>query len=209
MALFSALTMTRWKRNAKGQRFVTSNFALGIGATVTVVRSMLTGYSFCSLCGSPMTNITQVLPFVLLGIGLDDSFILVGAFYQIDDAVPFRKRLKETARIACASITVTTLTDCLAFAFAAISQIPGIRWFGFYAVVCVFIDFVYQITFFVALMALDNRRQQSERYDVSNPKNQTTRLFLQSRDLQPRISRRVSRWSRRKVQLSKPTQTCC
>ena len=165
MCLFTAFSMMRWKRNTKGQRFVSSNFLLGIGAAVTIVLSTATGYSICALCGYPITFITQTLPFILIGIGLDDAFILVGAYYETDTALSFRDRLMAMTRLAAPSITATTLTDCVASALGASSTVPAIRWFCFYAVVCIAVDYIYQITFFMALLVLDHDRSKSGRYD--------------------------------------------
>jgi Niemann-Pick C1 protein len=166
MALFTAFAMTRWSKNTKNQRFVTSNFALGLGATATVILSAMTGYGFCTLCGLKITYMTQVLPFVLFGIGVDDSFVIVGAYYETDPSLPFRARIREMAHLSAPSITATTATDMLAFALGASSTIPIIRWFAIYAVVCVFIDYVYQITFFVALFVIDHNRTKNGRYDL-------------------------------------------
>lgn len=165
MSLFTAICFCRWKKNAKGQRFVTSNFALGLGATITVAMSLLTGFSFCMICGFAITSSSQVLPFVLLGIGIDDAFVIVAQFRHSDPNLTLDDRLKETAKIACPSITVTSLTDCVAFSLAAFSDIPDVKYFAFFAAVTVMVDFIYQITFFMALLVLDHRRIENNRYD--------------------------------------------
>uniref|UniRef100_A0A7S2MTM1 SSD domain-containing protein n=1 Tax=Helicotheca tamesis TaxID=374047 RepID=A0A7S2MTM1_9STRA len=64
------------------------------------------------------------------------------------------------------SIFVTTLTTFLAFMLGSVTKIPAVRWFCFYAGPCVFIDFIYQITFFVAVLKLDQIRIRSGRYDI-------------------------------------------
>lgn len=168
MGIFTALAFGRIGRRDKGSRCVQSSSLLGFGATVTVLLSMLTGYGICSLAGYPITSLTQALPFVLVGIGLDDSFIIFGALQQLtkDKRENADLRIIAIALASGPSIAVTTLTDCMAFAVgAAFSSIPGIRWFCFYAVVCILIDFLYQITFFIALLELDLRRQDSNCYD--------------------------------------------
>lgn len=103
---------------------------------------------------------------MLLGIGLDDSYVLTGAMEQVVNyADPFvETTLKGIVDLAGPSITLTSLTDCLAFALGAVmSTIPAIRWFCYYAVLCIIFDFLYQITLFVALMALDDARIRNKR----------------------------------------------
>lgn len=43
---------------------------------------------------------------------------------------------------------------------------PAVRAFALYAGLALLIDFLFQITCFVSLLALDSRRQMSDRYDV-------------------------------------------
>lgn len=43
---------------------------------------------------------------------------------------------------------------------------PAVKVFSLYAAVAVFIDFLFQITWFVALMSLDAKRQENNRMDI-------------------------------------------
>jgi hypothetical protein len=56
------------------------------------------------------------------------------------------------------SITYTTLTDVAAFGLGCLGTIPAVRYFCAYAAVAVAFDFVYQVTFFLAVFAIDERR---------------------------------------------------
>jgi len=56
------------------------------------------------------------------------------------------------------SIFLTTFTTTLAFVLGCFSIIPSIRWLCIYASITIAIDFFYQITFFVAVIVLDERR---------------------------------------------------
>ena len=48
----------------------------------------------------------------------------------------------------------------------AMSNMPAVKVFSLYAAVAVLIDFLLQITCFVALMTLDAKRQQSNQMDL-------------------------------------------
>jgi len=61
------------------------------------------------------------------------------------------------------SITVTTITTTLAFLLGLMSTVPAIFWLCLYASLTIMIDFIYQITFFVAILVLDERRLQAQR----------------------------------------------
>ena len=43
---------------------------------------------------------------------------------------------------------------------------PAVRVFSLYAAVAVLFDFLLQVTVFVALLSLDSKRQENNRYDI-------------------------------------------
>ena len=166
MGLYAAVILTRCGKNAKQQVLVSSHGMLGLGATVTVMLSMATAYSLCALLGQPITGLSQALPFILIGIGMDDSFVIMGAFSQTAEHLNLTERLKLTGKVAGPSIFVTSLTDVCAFGLGAwFSTVPSIRIVGIFAITSISIDFIYQITFFIALLALDQRRLKADRRD--------------------------------------------
>lgn len=56
------------------------------------------------------------------------------------------------------SISLTTITTTMAFCLGCLSTIPVIQWMCVYAFTTIMIDFFYQITFFVAILVLDEKR---------------------------------------------------
>jgi predicted RND superfamily exporter protein len=88
-----------------------------------------------------------------------------GAYNQLsthDDAV---ERVKKTIDEIGISITVTSMTSALAFGLGCLSSIPGIYWLCLYAAPTIIFIFIYQLTFFVALITLDQRRIEQNRLD--------------------------------------------
>jgi len=146
--------------------WVNSRVALGFGAVCTILLSILTGYGLLFVIGVPFTNMTQVLPFVIFGIGLDDTFIITGAYWRTDRSKDVMDRIQETFEEVGFSILLTTATTTIAFGIGCSSSVPAVYWLCYYAFPTVAIDFLYQITFFVALMVLDERRVQEKRRDV-------------------------------------------
>jgi Niemann-Pick C1 protein len=64
------------------------------------------------------------------------------------------------------SIFMTTATTALAFGLGCWTTIPAVQWLCIYGLTTIVIDFVWQITFFVALMVLDERRIRNRRRDI-------------------------------------------
>merc|ERR1719436_2340676 len=92
-----------------------------------------------------------VLPFVILGIGVDDSFVIMNAFDRTDPMLPVPKRIATAISHAGISIMVTSLTDFVAFAISVSSALPALSSFCMYAAFSVFMLFLLQIFFFGAL----------------------------------------------------------
>lgn len=115
--------------------------------------------------GVPLTNLTGSLAFVVFGVGLDDTFIIMGHYSRTDPKKDPVDRICETMENIGLSIFVTTLTTMLAFGLGTMSAVPAIRWLCLYALPTIFIDFLYQITFFVALVVLDEMRIGNNRRD--------------------------------------------
>jgi Niemann-Pick C1 protein len=113
--------------------------------------------------GTPFTSITPLLPFVILGIGLEDSFIMLGAYDRTDPSKGPKERVYDTIQDVGVSITVSTITTALAFGLGCISSIPTIYWLCLYAFPTVMCVYIYQLTFFVAFIVLDERRIQQRR----------------------------------------------
>lgn len=63
------------------------------------------------------------------------------------------------------SILLTTLTSSLAFALGGVSSIPAVQYLVMYAFPTIIIDFIFQVTFFVALIVIDQRRVEANRRD--------------------------------------------
>jgi len=144
---------------------VKSRSLLGFGAVVTVLLSILSGFGFLFLCGVPFTSMTQILPFVIFGIGLDDAFIIFGAFSRTDSREEIVERIRKTIDDAGISITLTTMTSILAFGLGCLSTIPAVYWLCLYAFPTIAFIYMYQLTFFIAWIVLDEQRLQNNRRD--------------------------------------------
>jgi Niemann-Pick C1 protein len=108
---------------------------------------------------------TQILPFVIFGVGLDDAFIISGSYDRTDPKKAPEDRIHDTIEDIGISITLTTLTSALAFGLGAVSSIPTIYWLCYYAFPTILFVYIYQLTFFVACIVLDERRIQQMRRD--------------------------------------------
>jgi len=166
--LFVGATLGSQFRCGRGSRWAMSQAVI-----VLVALSTVAGFGVASLFGLLYGPVHSVLPFVLLGIGVDDAFVIANAFDREregiaraseDDASLIKRGARALSR-AGASITVTSLTDLVAFAISSSSALPALASFCAYASINIFFLWALSATFFVACMVIDEKRQRDNRRD--------------------------------------------
>ncbi|XP_028413011.1 patched domain-containing protein 3-like [Dendronephthya gigantea] len=132
-----------------------------------VAMSIGVAVGLCSAMGLLFGSAHLTLPFLLLGIGVDDLFVIVQSWSNISSAVHRSRSIEERIGIAVknsgTSITVTTVTDVLAFLIGGTTILPGLKSFCFYAAVGILSGYLFQLTFFVGWLTIDARRQSQNR----------------------------------------------
>ena len=131
---------------------------VGLAAVLCVLVSTIAGFGLASAFGVPFNTVAAVLPFLLLGIGVDDSMVLIASFRDTNPAAELHIRVGETLAMVGPSITMTTLTDVAAFASGTLSNLPAVQAFCTFAAITVAVDYVLQLTLFMALVAYDRMR---------------------------------------------------
>uniref|UniRef100_A0A3B5ACF2 NPC1 like intracellular cholesterol transporter 1 n=1 Tax=Stegastes partitus TaxID=144197 RepID=A0A3B5ACF2_9TELE len=153
-----------WKRI-----LVDSKFLVGLGGILVVGCSVLASMGFYSWIGIPSSLvILQVVPFLVLAVGADNIFIFV-LEYQRDVRRPGEKREEQIGRVlgnVAPSMLLCSLSESVCFFLGALSTMPAVKSFALYAAMAVLMDFVLQMTAFVALLSLDARRQDSNRCEL-------------------------------------------
>ncbi|KAH0545741.1 patched domain-containing protein 3-like isoform X1 [Cotesia glomerata] len=131
-----------------------------LGVSV-VGQAILSGFGVCFYLGYMYGPIHSVLPFVLLGIGVDDMFVII---QSLDSLTESEKNLTIPERIARAlqqsgmSITTTSLTNIIAFAIGMTTVMPFLSSFCMFATMGILFLFIFEIMFFVSCLVLDERR---------------------------------------------------
>lgn len=153
-----------WKRI-----LVDSKFLVGLGGILVVGCSVLASMGLYSWIGIPSSLvILQVVPFLVLAVGADNIFIFV-LEYQRDVRKPGEKREEHIGRVlgnVAPSMLLCSLSESICFFLGALSTMPAVKSFALYAALAVLMDFVLQMTAFVALLSLDARRQDNNRCEL-------------------------------------------
>eukprot|EP01063_Lacrimia_lanifica_P012902 TRINITY_DN1959_c0_g4_i1.p1 TRINITY_DN1959_c0_g4~~TRINITY_DN1959_c0_g4_i1.p1 ORF type:complete len:939 (+),score=334.49 TRINITY_DN1959_c0_g4_i1:41-2857(+) len=158
LIVFAVLVLARF-------RVKYSHAALAFLTVLSVALSTISSYGLCWFIGIPFNNVVQVLILVLLGLGVDDAFIIMYSWWDCAETVDMKERLVMAMRHAGPAILLTSLTDLVAFLVGSSSDLPALRDFCFYATFGIFFDFLYQVTFFVACVFLASKRQERGKAD--------------------------------------------
>ncbi|KAM0793065.1 hypothetical protein ACM66B_000551 [Microbotryomycetes sp. NB124-2] len=172
--------------NLKRQLLVDSKFLLGLWGIVIVLLSVSTSVALCSAVGVKVTLIiAEVIPFLVLAIGVDNVFILSHELDQQNqraysitshhatgfgdddfDTLPSaEERVARALGRMGPSILLSASCETVAFALGALVGMPAVRNFAIYAAGAVLVNALLQVTVFVSLMAIDLRRLESNRID--------------------------------------------
>ncbi|CAF1045952.1 unnamed protein product [Rotaria sordida] len=127
--------------------------AIGVLATML---GLVSGFGFCSLIGIPMCSLIFATPFLIIGVGTDDMFLIYSAYHRTKTSETTSQRLADTFRICGSGITITSLTNFLAFLVGATTDFYGIRLFCIYTSAAIAFCYFYQIMLFGSAVALYN-----------------------------------------------------
>ena len=158
MLQFSSMMVGKLFRNP-----LTGHSLLALGGTFSVGLGILAGFSLSMMIQTPFVRIVGILPFLVIGIGLDDMFIIVDHLDRQDRHLKVSATVRQVMSGTGVTITMTTLTDLVAFAVSTKSQFPSITYFCTYAALTISFAFLMIVTVFVALLSFDVRRIKANR----------------------------------------------
>ena len=146
--------------------FKSSRILVALGGILVVLLSFACSISILSFLEIKISLISaEVVPFLVLAIGVDNMFIILSAKdkkYNEDIYDLMGSTLKEVGP----SITTAAFGEFLAFAVGYLTKIPALQSFCLAAGFAVLVDYLLQITVFVAIATLDETRMRENRYDI-------------------------------------------
>ncbi|XP_067132205.1 patched domain-containing protein 3-like [Centruroides vittatus] len=156
---------------------------VGIAALCSPSLATAAAFGLLLHCGMEYFDTNFVVAFFVIGIGLDDSFVLLAAWRRTNEEDSVKERISQTFSEAGVSITITSLTNLSSFCIGIASSYRVVRVACIYSSLSILMDFMYQIFFFGALMALDGYREKHrlnalfcypvKRKDVENKQSET------------------------------------
>ncbi|KAL3273722.1 hypothetical protein HHI36_015151 [Cryptolaemus montrouzieri] len=167
--MFAYIVISLGQMNSCERLLIDSKITLGLGGVLIVLASVVSSVGFFGFIGVPATLIIiEVIPFLVLAVGVDNIFILV----QTHQREAKRKNESVAQHIGRTlgkvgpSILLTSVSESCCFFLGSLSDMPAVRAFALYAGLALMVDFILQITCFVSLLALDTLRQNENRFDI-------------------------------------------
>ncbi|KAM4718191.1 patched domain-containing protein 3 [Anableps anableps] len=142
--------------------------------------AVVSSFGLLLYIGVPFVITVANSPFLILGIGLNNMFVMVSDWQHshVNDPVP--KRMGHTYKEAVMSITITALTDVPKFFIGVMSDFPSVQSFCLYTATSIIFCYIYTITFFGAFLALNGRREASNRHWLTCMKVPSEKLDTQT-----------------------------
>ncbi|XP_067131617.1 patched domain-containing protein 3-like [Centruroides vittatus] len=139
---------------------------LGIAGCTSPVLATIAAFGLLCHCKVDYASANVMIFFLVLGVGVDDGFILIAAWRRTDVNFSVPDRMKEAYAEAAVSITITSLTNLLALCMRFITPYKSIHIFSAYAAVAIMFDYIYQLLFFGGLMAIDGYREKHKLHSI-------------------------------------------
>ncbi|KAL8597646.1 hypothetical protein ACOMHN_031581 [Nucella lapillus] len=153
---------------------VSTRSMLSFGGILAAGLAIVGSMGLLSACGVKFVNIVGVVPFLIIGIGVDDMFLLMSSWSESLPSDPNEQNvdhvpiiLGRTLAHAGVGITITSLTDFLAFGIGTVSVFLSVTNFSLYAGVAVIFCYLSNVTLFCASLAYHGRRVYSSRHSLT------------------------------------------
>ena len=151
---------------------------VAFNGVVFVCLSLIVSVGVCSFFGISLTLIiTDVVPFLLLAIGVDNMFILNTAYWNASQERKYRLGrekltpsevidvMVEAVSEIGGSLIITGICEISAFALGALTSMPAVRAFSLFTAIAIASNLMLQMTAFVSILTIDALRVEDQSPD--------------------------------------------
>ncbi|XP_063873774.1 NPC intracellular cholesterol transporter 1-like isoform X1 [Scylla paramamosain] len=170
LIMFAYITLSLGNVSSECNRLlIESKIFLALGGVTLVLLSIGASLGFYGYVGVPATLfVIEVIPFLVLAVGVDNIFILVQTWQREPrkEGESVEEHVGRVVGKVAPSMLLSTTAEALCFFLGGLSDMPAVYAFALYAGLALVIDFLLQMTCFVALLTLDAHRVEDNRWDV-------------------------------------------
>lgn len=144
-----------------------------VSMAMCTLLSVLLAFSACIGIGASIglkdNPLNNNIPFLLLGLGVDDAFVLSGEYTRARKLNPNGSPEAwaiSAVKFGGVSILITSVTDALALLVGSATVLPALSWFCGFAGIGVIFSFLLQLGLFIPCLIIHGRRVEANRFDM-------------------------------------------
>ena len=131
-----------------------------VPALTSVIFGVVFSVGVTSVIGLPFTDTHAVMALLLLAIGIDDAFVVVGVLDNLtrkEYSDTIEQTFGKVMKRAGVSISITSLTSIVSFAVCGITVIPGVSSFCLGCAIGLLAIYALTVSFFFATLVLKSK----------------------------------------------------
>lgn len=168
--LFSSILMS-----INSNCITSPGYLLPLSGILSAIFGITSAFGFLSYFEYAACNLIFVIPFLVFGIGIDDMFIIYSSFTHAYKANLKNDKTLEVSRStlsniisktlshSAVSITITSVTDFVAFLIGITTGFKSVEIFCLYAGFAILFCYFYQLTFFSGFLCIHIKRIQEKK----------------------------------------------
>ncbi|CAJ0589678.1 unnamed protein product [Cylicocyclus nassatus] len=151
---------------------------IGIGAILCPLLAITCTFGILSLLDSRINSLLFVMPFLIMGVGVDSSFIMYYSWQKLaHQGCLSSERLGMVYEECGISITISSSTNVLAFAVGYLTPTPEVQLFCLGSAVSMALTYVFQIFLFGAILSIATRLEKKGKMEqFEKPKRWRVRI---------------------------------
>lgn len=143
MLLYVSLSLGYFRKTSL---FISSRVLLAVGGVAIVCLSAGAGAGLCAYFGVKATLIiSEVIPFLVLAIGVDNIYILTNAVDLTSPTMDLSARIGLAVEMVGPSVLCAALCETCAFLTGSLTKMPAVQAFALYAGAAVIFDMLLQV----------------------------------------------------------------
>lgn len=166
MLLYAFLACTNWSMDVPAM-LNGSRGLVAMSGIILVAISVASGLGVSHLMNVEWSAAaTQIVPFVMLGLGVSDVFIMLRTFPTYRDGVSASEAAVKGLTLAGPSMLLVTVTNAGVFAMGVLTAMPVVVNFALQAVIVTITNYITVNTVMPALLIMDYHRQAKGKMDM-------------------------------------------
>lgn len=168
MFFYITLTIGGTDHLGKTSKFM-KKIQLGLGGILIIILSITSAAGILSYFGVSSTLIiAEVIPFLIVAVGVDNIFLIVHEFelichQNLDD--PLDIKLAGSVKRVGPSSLISTLLQLSLFLLASRVEMPAVKNFAFYSATAIVFNFFLQFTVFISVLSMTEKKDETHTED--------------------------------------------